>query len=102
MSLMRPFAASIRACGFASSVVTPRGYKDGGHPCTNLCPLVETPIASSPPSLFLKRMRGTEIDLEAGEKVVELTGRHFSFASEQWRSRAGSLQWLHMLTCRAS
>jgi hypothetical protein len=53
--LLRPFIASIRAHRFASLVVTPWGYKSGSRPCANLRPLTETPIASSSPSLWLKK-----------------------------------------------
>jgi hypothetical protein len=60
------FTAPVRAHRFASSVVTPRAYKAGGRPCANLCPLTRTLIASTPPSLRLKRKRGREIDLEIG------------------------------------
>jgi hypothetical protein len=40
------FTAPIRACRFASSVVTPWGYKAGGRPCTNLSPLAAIPVTS--------------------------------------------------------
>jgi hypothetical protein len=39
MGLLCPFTAPVRARRFTSSVVTPQGYKAGGHPCTNLHPL---------------------------------------------------------------
>jgi hypothetical protein len=39
MCLLHPFTTHVRAHRFASSVVTPRGYKAGGRPCANLCPL---------------------------------------------------------------
>jgi hypothetical protein len=45
------FTASVRACHFASLVVTPQGYKAGGCPYVNLRPLTRPPIVSSPPSL---------------------------------------------------
>jgi hypothetical protein len=54
MGLVCHFTTPVRARCFASSVVTLRGYKVGGCPCTNLRPLARTPIASSPPSLCLK------------------------------------------------
>jgi hypothetical protein len=44
----------VRAHHFASSVVTQWGYKAGGRPCTHLCPLAQTLVASSPLSLRLK------------------------------------------------
>jgi hypothetical protein len=39
MCLLRPFAALVRARHFASSAVTTWGYKAGGCPYANLCPL---------------------------------------------------------------
>jgi hypothetical protein len=39
MSLLHPFTMPTRARYFASSVVTPRGYKARGCPCTYLRPL---------------------------------------------------------------
>jgi hypothetical protein len=54
MGLLRCFTAPIRAHHFASSIVTPSGYKADGHPCTHLRPLAKTPVASSPPSLAQK------------------------------------------------
>jgi hypothetical protein len=53
MCLLLPFTAPVRDRCFASSVVTPRGYKAYGWPCTNLHPLARTLVASSPPSLHL-------------------------------------------------
>jgi hypothetical protein len=76
------FAAPVRAHRFASSVVTLRGYKAGGHPCVNLHPLALPPIASLHPSLWLKRKRDREIDLEIAERLFELTGRCFFFPSK--------------------
>jgi hypothetical protein len=38
--LLRHFIVPIRACRFASSVLTPWGYKASGRSCTNLRPLV--------------------------------------------------------------
>jgi hypothetical protein len=39
MGLLFPFTMLVRARRFASSVLTLRGYKDGGRPCTHLHPL---------------------------------------------------------------
>jgi hypothetical protein len=39
MGLLHPFIVPVRACHFASLVVTPRGYKIGSCPCANLLPL---------------------------------------------------------------
>jgi hypothetical protein len=83
MCLLHPFTMPVRAHRFASSVVTPWGYKAGGRPCTILHPLKWTPVASSPPSLRLKRKRGREIDLKIGERVVELTCYCFFLPSFQ-------------------
>jgi hypothetical protein len=52
----------VRAYRFASSVVTPRGYKAGDHPCAHLSSLAQTPVASSPPLLHLKREGDRERD----------------------------------------
>jgi hypothetical protein len=51
--LLRPCTAPVRAQCFASSVVTPRGYKASGCPYVNLCALAQHLIISSPPSLQL-------------------------------------------------
>jgi hypothetical protein len=48
MCLLHPFTVPVRAHHFASSVVTPWGYKTGGHPCANLRPLTRSPVTSSP------------------------------------------------------
>jgi hypothetical protein len=90
MCLLHPFTLPVWAHCFASSVVTPRGYKAGGHLCANLHHLARPPVVSMPPSLRLKRKRNREIDLEIGERVVELRGRCFSFPPKLWRSRVGS------------
>jgi hypothetical protein len=37
--LLHPFIVSVRAHHFASSVVTPQGYKAGSRPCMDLRPL---------------------------------------------------------------
>jgi hypothetical protein len=74
MWLLHPFTALVRAHHFAFLVVTPWGYKASGRPCGNLCLLARTPVASSSPSLGLKRKRGREIDLETGEKLLSLQG----------------------------
>jgi hypothetical protein len=58
MGLLCYFTVHVRACRFASLVVTLHGYKTSGRPCTHLCPLAWTPITPSPPSLCLKRKRG--------------------------------------------
>jgi hypothetical protein len=55
MYLLHLFTASIRARRLAPSVVIPRGYKASRQPCANLRPLAQTPVASSPPSLWLKK-----------------------------------------------
>jgi hypothetical protein len=96
--LLRPFPTSVRAHRFASSVVTPRGYKAGGCPCTNLCPHAQSSIASLAPSLWVIRKRDREADLETGERVVELTGRCFFFPSKPWQSRDGS----HQRSCKST
>jgi hypothetical protein len=57
----------VRAYRFASSVVTPRGYKAGDHPCAHLSSLAQTPVASSPPLLHLKREGDREREIETGE-----------------------------------
>jgi hypothetical protein len=61
------FTTPVRAHHFASLVVTPQGYKAGDRPCANLCPLAQTPIASSPPSMWLKGKRGGERSRNRGE-----------------------------------
>jgi hypothetical protein len=61
------FTAPVRVRSFASSVVTLRGYKAISRSCVNLRPLMQTTVASSPPSQRLKRKRGKEIDLEIVE-----------------------------------
>jgi hypothetical protein len=98
--LLRPFTVSVRACRFASSGVTPWGYKAGDRPYVNLRPLVRPLIASSPPSLRLKRKRDRKVDLETG--VVELTGCCFSFSSKPWQSGAGPCQRSRKSTCKTS
>jgi hypothetical protein len=100
MCLMSPFTAPVRARCFASSVVISRGYKVGSCPCANLHPLAQTPIASSPYSLQLKRKRGREIDLEIGGKVVDLTWCYFFFPSKLWWSRTGPSQRSRKCTYR--
>jgi hypothetical protein len=53
LCLLCPFTMFVRVRRFASSVVTPRGYKAGGHPYMNVRHLTRPPIISSPPSLRL-------------------------------------------------
>jgi hypothetical protein len=60
MYLLCSFTTPVRAHHFASSIVTPWGYKASGHPCGNLRLLAQSPIASSPPFLWLKRKREIE------------------------------------------
>jgi hypothetical protein len=95
-----PFTVSVRAYRFASSGVTPWGYKAGNRSYMNLRPLIRPLIASSPPSLWLKRKRDREVDLERG--VVELTGCCFSFPSKPRRSGAGPCQRSRKSTCKTS
>jgi hypothetical protein len=64
------FNAPVSTYHFAFSVVTPWGYKASGRPCVNLHPFERLPVASSPPSLWLKRKRGREIDIETGEREL--------------------------------
>jgi hypothetical protein len=60
MSLLR----LVRVHRFASSIVTPQGYKASDRPCTHLHPLTQTPVTSSPPSLCLKRQKDRERNIE--------------------------------------
>jgi hypothetical protein len=73
------FTVLVWARCFISLVVTPWGYKAGNRLYANQRPLTRPPIVSSPPSLWLKKDR--ESDLETGERVVELTG---SMALQGW------------------
>jgi hypothetical protein len=52
---------------FASLIVTPRGYKSKWSPFAPLHPLTQSIIASSPPSLRVKRKRERERERE-GER----------------------------------
>jgi hypothetical protein len=94
------FTVLVWACCFISLVVTPWGYKAGNRLYANLRPLARPPIVSSPPSLWLKKDR--ESDLETGERVVELTGRCSSFPSSPWHCRVGSRQRSCKSTCKNS
>jgi hypothetical protein len=87
---------------FASSVVTSWIRKGGSCPCVNLCPLSQPPIASSPPSLWLKRKKDRETYLETGERVVELKGCCLFFPSKLWQSMAGSHRKSNMTTNKTS
>jgi hypothetical protein len=71
MDLLHPFTMPIRACHFASLIVTHQGYKAGGRPCAHICPLARTLIASSHPSLCLKREREKQRERE---REVEIGG----------------------------
>jgi hypothetical protein len=75
MCLLRSFTMLVRAHHFASSVVTLRGYKAGGHPYANLCPPTRPPITSSPPSLRLKRKeRHKDRSRKQGRELLGLQG----------------------------
>jgi hypothetical protein len=100
MGLLCPFTVPVWACRFTSSIVTLRGIKASNHPYANLHPLTQTLVASSHPSLCLKRKRGREIDLEIGGKFVEVTWRRFSLPSQLWQSGARSLQRLQPGVCQ--
>jgi hypothetical protein len=100
MGLLCPFAAPVRARSFASSIETLHGNKASGRPYANLRPLKQTPVASSHPSLCLKRKRGIEIDLEIGGKFVEVTWHRFYFPSQLWWSGARSLQRIQHGVCQ--
>jgi hypothetical protein len=57
MGLLCLLPCLVRAHRFASLVVTPQGNKSCGRPCAPLHPPTRTPVASSPPSVRLKRER---------------------------------------------
>jgi hypothetical protein len=57
MCLLSPFTVPIGARLFASSVVTPLGYKAGNHPCANLRPIGARLLASSPAPEKVERQR---------------------------------------------
>jgi hypothetical protein len=57
MGLLCFLLCPVRARCFASSVVTLQGYKIKRSPVRPLHPLAQTVVASSPPSMRLKRER---------------------------------------------
>jgi hypothetical protein len=86
------FIVSARAHRFVFSVVTPRGYKVGGHPCvqpTSSHMISHHLLASFPTQLKRKRDRETDLEIR---RVVELIGCCLFFPSESCRSWVG-LHW---------
>jgi hypothetical protein len=97
--LLHFFTASTEPSRFASSVVTPWGYKAGmvspAQP-TSSCTISHRSSASFP--MAEKKEENRETDLKKQEGVVELTGSHLSFPSVPWGSRVG----LHQRLCKSS
>jgi hypothetical protein len=104
LCLLCLFTAPGSACRFASSIVTPLGYKADSHSYAQ--PMSSRMISQGlpPPSLRLKRKRHRETDLENRRELLSLLGVAFPSLSNHggvgWSTSEVTQEHLQNLVCQ--